>query len=56
MAEYWSSRLDEAIRKSRTASTLELRRVHLQTAAHYRSLLEFCLPHENPVRPDRLAA
>ena len=56
MADYWLSRLDEAMRQSRAAPTPELRRVHLQAAAHYRSLLKFCLPHESPIRPDRRAA
>lgn len=56
MIEYWSRRLAEAMRQSRSAPTPALRAIHLRTAAHYQSLIRFSLPRASAPSLDRLAA
>lgn len=55
MIEYWSARLADALHRSRTAPTEQLRAVHLRTVVHYQALIGLELPR-NTGKDNRLAA
>lgn len=55
MVAYWSSRLADALARSRTAPTERVRVVHLSAAAHYQALLGLELSRHS-AKGDRLAA
>ena len=42
MGEYWSGRRNEALKKSRTAASADLRDMYLRVAEHCQSLEEWC--------------